>query len=240
MTHPSSQTVAPGQSATFSASATGSGSLTYQWQRNGTAITGATASAYTTPPVTLSDSGAEFGVSVSNSAGSTTSSPATLTVSSSAPSIAQQPGNQTVTPGSTATFAVVASGAAPLAYQWQKNGIAVTGATSAAYTTPVAASTDSGAKFRVVVSNAIGSLTSAQATLTVSASTASAVDIVTYHNDIARTGQNLNETILTTANVNSTTFGKIRSLPVDGKVDAQPLYLAGLQNIVAALITYSM
>ncbi len=231
MTHPSSQTVAPGQSATFSASATGSGSLTYQWQRNGTAITGATTSAYTTPPVTLSDSGAEFGVSVSNSAGSTTSSPATLTVSSSAPSIAQQPGNQTVTPGSTATFAVVASGAAPLAYQWQKNGIAVTGATSAAYTTPVAASTDSGAKFRVVVSNAIGSLTSAQATLTVSASTASAVDIVTYHNDIARTGQNLNETILTTANVNSTTFGKIRSLPVDGKVDAQPLYLAGLQNI---------
>ena len=59
-------------------------------------------------------------------------------------------------------------------------------------------------------------------------STASAVDVVTYHNDMARTGQNLNETLLTTANVNSATFGKLRSLSVDGKVDAQPLYLSNL------------
>ena len=92
---------------------------------------------------------------------------------------------------------------------------------------------DSGAKFRVLVSNSAGSATNNDATLTVNLPPppTSTTDVVTYHNDIARTGQNLNETILTPANVNSTTFGKIRSLPVDGKVDAQPLYLSSLQNI---------
>lgn len=55
-----------------------------------------------------------------------------------------------------------------------------------------------------------------------------AVDMVTYHNDNARTGQNLNETVLTPANVNASQFGKLRFLPVDGKVDGQPLYLANL------------
>jgi hypothetical protein len=53
-------------------------------------------------------------------------------------------------------------------------------------------------------------------------------NVLTYHNDILRTGQNLTETILTTANVNSSSFGKLFSVPVDGKVDAQPLYVSHL------------
>jgi hypothetical protein len=53
-------------------------------------------------------------------------------------------------------------------------------------------------------------------------------DVLTYHNDIARTGQNLGETILTPDNVNSRSFGKLFTLPVDGKVDAQPLYVSGV------------
>jgi outer membrane protein assembly factor BamB len=53
-----------------------------------------------------------------------------------------------------------------------------------------------------------------------------ATDVVTHHNDNARTGQNTSETILTTSNVNSSTFGKLRTISVDGRVDAQPLYLA--------------
>jgi hypothetical protein len=55
-----------------------------------------------------------------------------------------------------------------------------------------------------------------------------AVDVTTYHNDNARTGQNLSETILTPANVNVTGFGKLFVLSVDGKVDAEPLYLAAV------------
>jgi hypothetical protein len=53
-------------------------------------------------------------------------------------------------------------------------------------------------------------------------------DVLTYHNDVARTGQNLSETILTSSNVATSTFGKLGFFSVDGKVDAEPLYLSGL------------
>ena len=54
------------------------------------------------------------------------------------------------------------------------------------------------------------------------------MDVTTYHNDVARTGQNLNESILTPGNVNASNFGKLFVMPVDGKVDAEPLYLGGV------------
>ena len=55
-----------------------------------------------------------------------------------------------------------------------------------------------------------------------------ATDVVTYHNDIYRSGQNPEETILTQSNVNSTAFGKLFTLPVDSVVDGEPLYLSAL------------
>ena len=66
----------------------------------------------------------------------------------------------------------------------------------------------------------------------------SGTDVTTYHNDNARTGQNMTETTLTLVNVNSQSFGLLRNLSVDGKVDAEPLYLSqlfiasGMHNIV--------
>ncbi|MHB8424057.1 MAG: hypothetical protein ACYDB9_02735 [Gammaproteobacteria bacterium] len=54
------------------------------------------------------------------------------------------------------------------------------------------------------------------------------VNVLTYHNDNARTGANLQETVLTPANVNAADFGRINFFPVDGKVDAQPLYVSAL------------
>ncbi len=144
-----------------------------------------------------------------------------------APYVTTQPANQTVTAGQTATFSVVVSGTAPLNYQWQKNGADIAGATSSSYMTPVTTTSDSGEMFRVMVSNSAGSATSNSAALTVNpGTTSSSADVITYHYDNSRSGQNLNETTLTPANVNSTTFGKKGEFTVDGKVDAQPLYLS--------------
>ena len=65
-------------------------------------------------------------------------------------------------------------------------------------------------------------------TLVPSAYLSAQTSVLTWHNDNARTGQNLTETKLTLANVNVSTFGKLFTISVDGKVDAQPLYVASL------------
>jgi hypothetical protein len=170
-TQPVSQTVTAGQTASFSVAATGTAPMSYQWNRNGTTISGATSSGYTTPATTSSDNGAQFAVVVSNTLGSATSIVATLTVNAAtvAPSITAQPTSQTVTAGQAASFSVAATGTAPLSYQWQKNSVAISGATSSSYTTPATTTLDSGSTFRVLVSNSAGTVTSAAATLTVNA-----------------------------------------------------------------------
>jgi outer membrane protein assembly factor BamB len=150
-----------------------------------------------------------------------------------APAITAQPAAQTVAVGQTATFTVAASGTAPMTYQWQKSGAAISGATAPSYTTPATTTADNGTVFVAVVTNAAGSATSGQAKLTVQATgtgtvTPTATDVLTYKNDPARTAQNLTETALTPANVNSASFGLVRTLGVDGKVDAEPLYLSKL------------
>ena len=84
---------------------------------------------------------------------------------------------------------------------------------------------------------------SASLALTVNAvvATGPAMDVTTYHYDVGRTGLNPNETFLTTTNVTSSKFGLLQTLPVDGRVDGQPLYLSNLmaggqqRNVVYAV-----
>ena len=172
-TQPANQTVTAGQTATFTVVATGTAPLSYQWQKGGGNIAGATSSSYTTPATTTADSGTTFQVVVSNSTGSVTSAAAALTVNAGAvaPTITTQPSNQPITAGQTATFSVTANGTPPLNYQWSKNGGAISGATSLTYTTPAETTSDNGAQFSVLVSNAVGNVTSKPATLTVNAAT---------------------------------------------------------------------
>lgn len=165
-TQPASLTVAAGQNATFTVTASGTAPLSYQWMDNGNSITGATSATYTTAATTAAQSGSQFTVVVSNLAGSVTSNTATLSVAT-LPSITDQPNNETVTEGHVATFTVSASGTAPLSYQWLTNGNNISGANSATYTIPAANQVQNGSQFTVAVSNAAGTVISNSATLTV-------------------------------------------------------------------------
>ncbi|MFT3870206.1 MAG: immunoglobulin domain-containing protein [Nibricoccus sp.] len=176
-TQPTSLTVAPGASANFSVVASGS-SLSYQWSKNGVAISGATNSSCTIGSATTSDA-ASYSVRVSNSAGAVTSSTATLTVSASvtAPSITTQPAPLTVTQGSAATFSVAASGSS-LNYQWYKGSVPVANGTGSSVTLPAVTSADAGSYY-VIVSNSAGTAVSLVVGLTVNAAVVTAPTIAT-------------------------------------------------------------
>src|SRR5262249_40286045 len=142
--------------------AVGTAPITYQWNKNGLPIGGATSASYTTPPTTNGDNGANFTVTVANSVNSFTSPSVTLTVTTApvAPVILSWPRNILVSPGNTAGFYVVATGTTPLSYQWNKNGALIAGATSTSYTTPPTTIADNNAQFTVTVTNRAGSITS--------------------------------------------------------------------------------
>ncbi len=164
--NPQSQTACLNGIVTFDVVHGGTGPFTYQWRKNGVVISGATQPTYTIDPVIASSAG-NYSVTVSNACSSPTSGSGTLTVNASqfAPTITTQPASQAICFGNPVTFSVVASGTAPLSYQWTKDGVNIPGATSSSYTDPSVQASDAGG-YAVVVTNTCGSRTSQTATLT--------------------------------------------------------------------------
>jgi YVTN family beta-propeller protein len=179
---PTNQTVTLGNTATFTATATGAPALTYAWQyfqggawHNWGVGTGFKAATFTTLATNANYNGLQFRVVVTDGNGLTaTSNPATLTVNSP-PVIILQPTNQTVNLGSTATFTATATGTPALTYAWQyfqggawHNWGVGTGFETATFTTLATITNYNGLQFRVIVTDGNGlTATSNTATLTV-------------------------------------------------------------------------
>src|SRR6266404_2957257 len=175
---PANQTVTAGQTATFIAAATGSPTPTVQWQvstdrgvtfNNVSGATSTTLSFATTS----SQNGYQYRAVFTNTAGTATTTAATLTVNSpTPPTIATQPANQTVSAGQTATFTAEATGSPTPSVQWQVStdgGVTFNNVSGATSTTLSFATTSSqnGYQYRAVFTNAAGTATTTAATLTV-------------------------------------------------------------------------
>ena len=164
-TQPANQTVFVGGSATFSVTASGIPPLSFQWNFNGTNISGATNTSLTLTNVQFNQAG-NYAVLVTNAYGSILSSNAVLTVLGLPPSISIQPTNQTAMVGGSATFSVTASGTAPLCYQWAFNRTNISGATNTSLTLTNIQLNQAG-NYSMLVTNLYGSILSSNALLTV-------------------------------------------------------------------------
>jgi hypothetical protein len=164
-TQPANQTVFAGDAAVFTVGAYGSQPMSYQWSMNGTNLVNATNATLTLTNVQAADGGA-YAAFISNTYGQTNSASATLTVLSVPPTIASQPTNQTVQAGSTANFAVTATGPKPFSYQWNYNGTNIAGATNATLTLTNVQTSQAG-NYAVSVTNTYGSTLSSNAALSV-------------------------------------------------------------------------
>jgi cyclophilin family peptidyl-prolyl cis-trans isomerase len=175
-TSPTSQTVNSGGTVTFTAAASGNPAATVQWKVSTdtgvtfTNIAGATSASYSFTAA-AGDNGKQFEAVFTNSAGTATSTPATLTVDF-APTVTTSPTSQTVSAGTTATFTAAATGNPAATVQWKvsTDGGAtftnIAGATSASYSLTTTAA-DNGNQYEAVFTNSVGTATSSSATLTV-------------------------------------------------------------------------
>ena len=163
-THPTGQTLNAGERLSLSVSATGPGALSYQWQKDGGALTGGDGATLTIAAVQANDAGTYRAI-VSNEHGAVTTAAAVVAVRVP-PRIAAAPADRTAAAGTSVTFSTEATAYPPPTYQWFKDGIAIGGATTATYTISAVGTADAGA-YAVRITNALGSIMSPAANLTV-------------------------------------------------------------------------
>lgn len=161
---PQGRGVNAGTSVTLSAQADGTTPISYQWKKNGSAITGAVQPTLTITNFQSANAGT-YTLVVNN--GTTVESAPAVLFLNVAPVVTSQPLSITAVADTAAVFTVGVSGAGPFAYQWRKNGIAISGAAQSSFTVASAKQTDAGS-YSVLITNAAGTVTSSNAVLKVS------------------------------------------------------------------------
>jgi formylglycine-generating enzyme required for sulfatase activity len=164
---PVSAAVRVGQQVTLSVQAAGTPTPSYQWQRNGANLPGATSAEWVIRSATLNDAG-EYRVVVANSSGTVTSTPAFVAVLAPEylPAITQQPQGTNLVVGQRLELRVIATGNPEPAYRWRKDGVYLDGGTGPVWTKPSVTMVDAGV-YQVIVSNSVGAVFSAQASVVV-------------------------------------------------------------------------
>lgn len=221
---PTNQTALQSSNVSFAAIAAGTGPLNFQWYFNGAPmadggrISGAATSSLNVANVQTSDAGA-YQLVVTNSFSSATSAVATLTVLSP-PSVVVQPVSQSVQWGAGTMLSVVASGTAPLSYQWTFGGVNLNGATNTVLTlTNIQPS--QGGNYAVVITNAYGSVVSSNAALTVNQPPAGVPFIADFSPSMAYTGAVVTITgtnFSSVAGSNTVYFGAVQAAVISASV----------------------
>ncbi len=178
-TQPTNQAVVAGATATFTAAASGTPAPTVQWQSapsgssTFTNISGATSTTLNVTSTTASQNGNQYRAVFTNTGGTATTTVATLTVET-APAVTTSPTSVTVTAGATATFTAAASGNPAPTVQWQSAPASapttftnISGATSTTLSVTGTTASQNGTVYRAVFTNAVSSVNSGTATLTV-------------------------------------------------------------------------
>jgi formylglycine-generating enzyme required for sulfatase activity len=164
---PVSAAVRVGQQVTLSVQVAGTPTPSFQWQRNGANLPGATSAEWVIRSATLNDAG-EYRVVVANSSGTVTSAPAFVAVLAPEylPAITQQPQGTNLVMGQRLELRVIATGNPEPAYRWRKDGVYLDGGTGPFWTKPSVTMADAGV-YQVIVSNSVGAVFSAQASVVV-------------------------------------------------------------------------